>query len=322
MIKGENPTFSYYIEQRLRHLTVPAIVRSLDDRLDDLSPEGLFVILVRYAKPTQIRWLKEVRARLAGVALLIDDDLRSVVVGPDGSLRYKANLLRLGVLPLVQLNALLSHVWTSTGALAEVLGGQRAEVQVLHPLPPALRPKDLIPSGRFPTLRIVYHATGIHRQEHAFLQPIIRRVLNADPALHFEVLADGSIANGWHNAGLPIGRYTVRKTMRWLEYATWGHNSGADIALNPLLNTKTNKVRADTKRVDVARLGAAGLYSRCDVFNRCAVPYESHLPNDPDAWVSEILRLAANEVELRRAKQASFKSLEKMIQLADVNFPF
>jgi len=324
LINGENPTFSYYLEERLRHIqTVNVVVRKLTDTLDDVKPDGLFVILCRYVKLQQIAWLRRVRPCLAGVALVIDDDLAAIITGPDGSLRYKANVLRLGVLPLHKLNPLLSEVWASTAELGKVLVNDRADVQILSPLPPALhlRKRAGIADDMTP-LRIVFHATGIHRREHEFLYPIIRQVLIADPRIHFEVLADGSIAGGWHRAGLPADRYTVRKTMKWRDYAAWAGQTDADIALVPLLQSRTNNVRADTKRIDVARLGAAAIYSKCEIFDRCAVEGEVHVGNNADEWIAGILRLTGDSIALNEAKKAAFVSLEKMVRLSDTSFPF
>ncbi len=45
--------------------------------------EGLFVIICRYIKEPQLRWLEDRRDRLAGVAYFADDDIPAVVTGDE-----------------------------------------------------------------------------------------------------------------------------------------------------------------------------------------------------------------------------------------------
>ena len=322
LINGENPTFSYYFEERLRLINnVPVIVRTLTERLEDIHPHGLFVIVCRYIKSRHIEWIRQTRSSLAGVAFFVDDDMASIVASRDGSLRYKLNLLRLGILPLKKLNPLLSEVWVSTHALAESLPS-RSCVKILPPFPPPLLPKEPTHAANDVPLRIAYHATGIHRREHEFLHPVMRKVLEANIQLSFEVLADGHIASSWRQSNLPPHQLVIKGTMKWRDYVANAARNGADIALVPLMKSRTNASRSDTKRVDVARLGAAAIYSKCDIFDRCAVPGEIHVSNNIEDWVSAILRLAADREALDAAKRAAFISLEKMTRLADPSFPF
>ena len=135
--KGENPTFSYYIENRLQQPSCPpSVVRSIDEgSLDDFDPTGSFVVICRYIRPRQISWLERHRRQIAGIALFVDDDIAALITGRDGAWTYRAYLAYFACLPLPRLNRLLSDVWVSTPALRSRLAHQGREPRILSPSP-------------------------------------------------------------------------------------------------------------------------------------------------------------------------------------------
>jgi len=322
--KHPNPTLSYYFEERIRLISnTTVVIRGLDDLITDIEPDGLFVIICRYIKSSQLKWIKKNRSALSGVAFFVDDDLASVFTSSEGSLLYRYNIARLGIWPLPRLNPLLSHVWVSTERLAKSFDSAGSQALVLPPLPgelPLLHDQlDPQPTGK---IKMVYHATAIHRREHEFLVPVAAMALNRNPNLHLEVIADGSLAKAWRQKGIAPDQLSIKPSLRWDEYLSHTSRQVADIALVPLLEGKTNSCRSDTKRIDVARLRAAAIYSRCDIFDRCAMPDELHVANDPNEWISAITLLATDSVRRMASKKATHLSLEKMKSLARPNFPF
>ncbi|MDK4739237.1 hypothetical protein PH547_10130 [Rhizobium sp. CNPSo 3464] len=318
-----NPSVSYYLDERSKALAdIPVILKGLDDGLGDVDCEGLFVIICRYIKAPQLRWLEQRHGRLAGVAYFVDDDIPAVIAGDEASWPYKFRLLNFAIRPLPRLNRLLTHLWASTEHLAGTLTNSDHKVDILAPMPAQPSQKSPAMIGETAaSLKMVYHATGIHRHEHEFLMPIVRTAMNKHKNLHFEVFADGDLARRWRRQGIEPGRMTVSPQLPWSSYLARTTNHGADIALAPLLAGRTNDSRADTKRIDISRMGAAAIFSRCATFARCAVAGEIHIGNTAEEWLTAIDQLVEDGHRREIAFNATLQSLEKMRQSATLAFP-
>ncbi|TIX89539.1 hypothetical protein BSK43_023600 [Rhizobium sp. P44RR-XXIV] len=318
-----NPSFSYYLDERAKTLgDIPVIMKGLDDPLEAIDSEGLFVIICRYIKHPQLRWLEERRDDLAGVAYFVDDDIRAVVTGKEASLPYKYRLIKLAVRPLPRINRLLTHIWTSTEALAGTLATTGHKIDILAPMPANLSDAPSIAEGDdAPPVKMVYHATGVHRHEHEFLMPIVKAAMEKHIHLHFEVFANGTVARRWARQGIDPARMTIIPPLSWPAYLARTTKHNADIALAPLLSGKTNASRADTKRIDISRLQAAAIFSQCPTFARCAVPGELHIGNTAEEWLAAIDQLISDRDCYLTARDATRNSIEKMRQHATPAFP-
>jgi len=318
-----NPSFSYYLDERTKTLReIPVIMKGLDDSLDEVDCDGLFVIICRYIKQPQLRWLEERRGSLAGVAYFVDDDIRAVVTGREASWPYKFRLIKLAVRPLPRVNRLLTHIWTSTEALADTLAATGHQIDILAPMP--AKPTDVLfaAKGENATpVNMVYHATGVHRHEHEFLMPIVKAAMEKHAHLHFEVFASGTLARRWSRQGLDPARTTIIAPLSWPAYLARTTQHNADIALAPLLSGRTNASRADTKRIDISRLRAAAIFSQCPTFTRCAVSGEFHIGNTATEWLTAIDQLVSDRERRLAARDATRNSIEKMRQHASPAFP-
>lgn len=322
--KHPNPTYSYYLEERLRRCGLPFHVQSLDDDLEGLNPDGVIVVICRYITARQLRWVEFNRPRLACVALFIDDDLAAIISGSDGSWTYKLRLLRLGIKPLYRLRKLLDAIWVSTPELARRFPNSNQAPLVLPPFPVPFA--DQIDHGRSHAdggemVKLVYHATGIHHREHDFLRPIIARALDEHSTLRFEVIADGKIGADWSAINIADGRLTVRDSLPWLDYLSYTTQSVADIALAPLLDSRTNSSRSDTKRIDIARMNAAAIFSKSAIFDRCATEGEIHVNNTAEDWLSAIRLLVTDPARREIARKATAVSVRKMATMASPDLP-
>lgn len=320
--KPGNPSFSYYIEDRLREIAVPADVRSLDAGLDDLDPRGTFVILCRYVKPKQLLWLRRNQHVLSGIGLFVDDDIAAMVAADNGPLDYRAYLLGMGVLPLPFLNGLLTHLWTSTDTLAKALAQDGFTASVLAPRPSKdkYRTSRGKPAADGP-LRMVFHATGVHFSEHQFLIPIVADALAQNSNLSFEVIAESAPARWWSGLAFDPDRLRIRHPLRWPDYFQETASNPVDIALVPLLPGRTNDRRSDTKRIDVSRMQAAAIYSNCDIYRRCATPGEIFADHRPEAWRVEIERLATAPLLRQQVREATMASMVVMHSASQEGFP-
>ena len=318
LCNGSNPTFTYYLEERLNRDKFPFDVRYLQDPISGTDPEGVFVIICRYIGPRQLLWLLRNRRRLAGVSLLVDDDIAATVAGKGGTFWYKIYLCALGIAPLPLLNRILSDVWVSTPQLAEAIapGAVRAPI-VLPPLPPAYTFTES-PSYRDTNkIMMAFHATGNHDSEHEFLIPIVQDAMSCCPKLHFEVTTSNSkVERAWRMAGLPACRFRLRPLRKWIEYVDETRRQSIDILLVPLLESAVNNARSDTKRFDSARMGAAALFSCGHVYELSASPGEMLVENEHRAWVKNILHLAGSEQVRHAVKNATRNAIETSLDRA------
>ncbi|HET7411104.1 MAG TPA: hypothetical protein VFJ18_00465 [Pararhizobium sp.] len=318
LIKGPNPTFSYYLESRLGQAGMPpAIVHSIEDGLPQATdPDGLFVIVCRYLDRRHAIWLERHRHRLSGIAYFVDDDIASLIAGREAGLGYRAYVAWFACLQLGRLNRLLDAVWVSTPRLAEALAPHAGRIEIVPPRPlladhlPTERPADRR------QLKIAFHASGIHHREHEFLLPIIGRVLGDHGDVLFEVAARGRSRRLWQNAGIDPRQLRLLPLSPWPDYLHSSRSEGADILLVPLLESRLNAARADTKRIDACRMGAAAVFSDGEAYGRCRHRDEILLDDRPQSWIAALDELIADPARRRAATAATRIMVEAMANIS------
>jgi hypothetical protein len=311
-----NPTTDYYFSARLAAPGMPPyrLVDIREKDLRDLDPDGAFVIVCRYASASVLDWIEASGDRLAGVGLFLDDDIAAGIASRESSIRYKLSLLVNAVLPLRRLNRQLDVVWVSTPRLAQALS--HAQPRILPPAPPESLwnfEGPVPPASEKQTVSIAYHATGIHVQEHQFLRPIIADVLSMRPQASFEVFADRRTAHLWHD----MAQVIVRKPVPWLDYARQGGTRRIDIMLVPLAPSPVNDCRSSTKRIDVARLGAAGIFSISEAYGDADGSGEFRIPYSPETWRQTIIDLIDHPSRRAAAADATRSIVRQMTANAD-----
>ncbi|MDQ0454167.1 hypothetical protein [Rhizobium paknamense] len=312
-----NPTFDYYLAARLEAPGMPPFqvcdIRSF--RAEDLEAEGSFVLICRYASTAVLRWIESRHANLAGVGLFLDDDIPAVITGDDADLPYRLFLWYRAIFPLRRLNRHLDCLWLSTPRLADAIGEPGAKL-----LPPA-PPERLWRSASFELsvdqVVIAYHATGVHVAEHHFLRPIIETVLAARPQARFEVVAGPNAAGIWQG----LERCHVLSPTSWTDYLEKMASARVDIFLVPLTPSAVNDCRAPTKRIDAARLNAAGLYSASPSYGFGHDRGEIHLAHEAEDWVRAILALIDNPAERKAVAAATCAEVAAMTALARDGLP-
>ncbi|MBD9652997.1 hypothetical protein IB267_32030 [Ensifer sp. ENS09] len=313
-----NPTFDYYLAARLDAPDMPpyevADIRGGEALA--LEADGALVILCRYASPLVLRWIEQNAERLSGVGLFLDDDIAAVVTGKDANFFYRLSLCYLALWPLRELSRHLDFVWASTPHLASRLADAKAVV-----LPPA-PPKPLWEAGGRDEdqhrqsdgdVLIGYHATGVHLTEHQFLRPIIADVLRERPQARFEVFADRRANRIWQG----LERVRIREPLPWTEYVADAKARRIDIMLVPLAPSHVNDSRSPTKRIDVARYGAAGMFSQGAVYGASADTRELLLPYVEEVWRHHILQLIDDQETRRVLAHATKIVVLQMTAAAD-----
>lgn len=324
LTNGRNPTFTYYLEERIAKSPLKVEVRGLSDPLADISPDGLEVVICRYIRLGQLLWLFRNRKKLSGVNLFIDDDLAATVMQKQGSLLYKAYLMAIGIAPLLFLNRLLTGVWASTRVLAAVFAkdSQTNRIVVLPPFPPVEAFTPLVSmEDNGARLVLAFHATGSHDAEHAFLIPIVREVLKRCEKVDFEVVAEGEPAKLWTEAALPVERFTLRAKQDWSTYLAETARRRIDILLVPLLNSRVNDARSGTKRFDAVRMGAAAVFSVCPAYVLGADAGEILIANNAQTWIETICCLAEDDNLRRRTRDATVNAVKSLLSNTAASFP-
>lgn len=313
-----NPTFDYYLAARLEAPDMPpyevADIRGRETPA--LEADGAFIILCRYASPSVLRWIERNAERLSGVGLFLDDDIPAVVTGKDADFFYRIFLWYRALWPLRRLGRHLDLVWASTPHLAARMAGAKAKV--LPPAPPKAswqtgeHDNNRIPQPKRDVL-IAYHATGVHLEEHRFLRPIIVDVLRERPQARFEVFADRRAKAVWQG----LERVTICEPMPWKEYLADAKTRRIDIMLVPLAPTHVNESRAPTKRIDVARYKAAGVFSAGPAYGFTDRPDELLLTQKADIWRCNIVRLVDDQAARAKAADATLQMVLQMAAVAD-----
>ena len=315
-----NPTIDYYLVARLRAAGMPPaqIVDIRDVHLGTIEPVGTLVVICRYATRPVVTWIERHSSVLAGVALFIDDDIGAVITGSEAKLGYRVFLYHRALGPLRRLNRYLDMVWVSTPALAEALS--EAKAQVLPPAPPEeiwRGSAETEPTDGSGAVFIVYHATAVHTKEHRFLRPIIEEILRIRPQATFEVTADDRTASIWAD----LERVHVVPPSSWEVFLARTTQQRADIALVPLLKSRANETRAGTKRIDVVRLRAAGIFSASPAYGVPDDSAELRLPNRRKVWIETILRLIDDPRARAEAAAASRHLVVAASAAADRGLP-
>jgi hypothetical protein len=283
---GENPTTDYYLAPRLppaltRYLGLAAAGRGITAR------PGELVVFCRYVNAGWLDWLERNRRALAGTVLLLDDDFDLVLRSRSTPPAYRLRVWNRHHRYLRRIADLIDELWVSTEVLSARYGG---ECVVLPPVPPPLPSKE---RDNAPSPVIAYHASAVHRPELAWLGPVLAGVMRRAPQAHLHVV--GFSERNRVTRNLP--RTTVRTQLSWPDYRALASALDASIGLAPLLPSALNEARSCTKAFDIARLGAAGVYSD-------EAPYRSLvsdgisgvlLPPNRRAWESAITELLYDE---------------------------
>lgn len=309
-----NPTTDYYLTARFGgRPDIEYRLIDIRERIpDDLDPDDALVVVCRYASRRVISWIRKNRARLAKVVLFLDDDIPAVILGSDASISYRAFLYYRALYPLAELNRYLDAIWVSTPRLGASLG--HTETSIVPPAPPPrLWATNWRRSSSNSEVSIAYHATGVHYSEHKFLQPIIADVMKRRSNIRFEVFADTRTARIWKN----MAGVTVRKPVPWSDYLAEANQRHIDVMLVPLCESEVNDCRAATKRIDVARFGAAGIFSLSAAYGLNEQEDEILLPNVHSHWVNIILRLTDDFMFRQRVASATRSRVHDMSKLAD-----
>lgn len=258
---------------------------ALDDRT--------VVVVSRSAGPA---WL----ARLAAdpkpfVVYLMDDDPLAAFDAEGLPHRYRRRMIELVATDFAPLLRRCDRLLVSSPRLAKTFASRKTVLLE----PPFVRPPpSLAHLDDLSEIRIVYHATDVHRDDFEFLAPALERLLKDRPQARLE-LVSGLPAPG-RLARLP--NFERVKPMDWADYKAYAARRPAHVSLAPMLGTPFNAAKSVVKLLDAASLGAVGVYSDVEPYDT-AIRHDVDgllLDNDPPVWRRALAGLTEQPKRLKR----------------------
>lgn len=292
---GQIPSVDFYLTSRFLYASVKRtiIYDSTTAIVPTVPSDGAFVVIVRHSALAWFDYLKLHASKWSGVAYLMDDDLPGAWQSADIPWDYRVWTTCRYWLIRQHLSAVCDRIWLSTSALQARYANNATTL-----LPP-------LPYGRQAAtttsqlLRWGYHGTRVHYHELAWLVPIVHEVQRIVPHAEFEVFGDQRVKRLFAK----IPRVKVMPPMPWQDYVKYSQESQLILGLAPMLPGRFNDVRSHTKAFDIARCGAAGLFSDAKPYANLKAALPAYIiPNEPQVWIDRIVGLL-NDAAL--SKQAA-----------------
>jgi hypothetical protein len=316
------PTDELYVLAGLEPLAArhPLDLRIVDLEEDESGPgerdallcDGAVVVVSRYLTRPWLDSLARREGRLGRILYLMDDDVTLAEADPTLPRGYRE---RMAAVAHGEFQALL-HLASGLVVSSEVLAGRFASGATALLTPPYLHPcPDLRHFDDPSEIRIEYHGKLAHEADLGLVAGALRQLHDRYPHVRIRTfMGDRAPA-----ALAGLGRVENVPELPWGEYRVLVAGARAHIALAPLLATPFNTAKSFVKIMDIARLGAAGLYSR-------RPPYEgvvSHgrtgllLEADARAWQEALHRLVEAPEEIRRLAEGGQDLARRLSRKAD-----
>jgi len=332
--RADSPTDKLYIEPFLSDISLQKnipfeILNSSDIDDKDLEFEllsrlksGVDVVVTRYIDKAWLEVLLKTRNKIRSITYLMDDDVLAAYQTlnlPEG---YRTRMKSTALQDWSVMSFVCDNYINTSKKLSEKYAGNKSTL--MHPtfFETNERLKAEIKSG----ITVSYHATGGHKNDIDFIAEIICKLLEKHRQVQFRIVLGGYCPEKL--IGNP--QIQVFKNMTWPEYQEFVRLERSDIGLAPLLQTPYNEAKSVVKLIDIAKLGAVGLFSD-------SVSYRDYidsgdngfiLPNEPTAWFKVLDFLIENPDFLQTMKVNSVsharsllhpeKNKEKWLQILDL----
>ncbi|BBB25113.1 hypothetical protein [Amphritea japonica] len=276
---GDNPSSDFFISPELQNADVQVFDLS---RLPPSTPPetGISLIFVRYLNRSWLRWIEQYRDLIADLIYFMDDDLFDAATHTGLSITYRWKLYFNARIYMSWLKSQNASLWLSTPLLADKY--KAWQPKLLSAKSPYI--------GSHKVKTVFYHGSSSHMGEIRWLLPVIRKVLEQDESLVFEVIGDKKIRQLF--SSLP--RVNVLHPMSWISYKAMISRPGRTIGLAPLLASRFNDARSFTKFYDITQAGAVGIYADHPVYQSIVSHQVNGLlvPMNEQRWIDAILELS------------------------------
>ncbi|MEP6443815.1 MAG: hypothetical protein ABJ034_02900 [Hyphomicrobiales bacterium] len=242
--------------------------------------DKISLLINRYINRRILTAIKQYRSQITSIGYLVDDDLQAMIYDPSIPIKHKIRPAQTEFL-LGRNASKFDQFYASTPPLAKVLAEKYSLKQTPLVLPPI---EKLAPANTKPIdANRLYYFAKMHSHEHKFLFPIVQRVLEKSPKASFDVIAIGQWAKKWNS----LDRVTVHPEMNVSSYCRFIEQLPAGgIFLLPLMNTKLNASRSDTKLFEAVKSGSIVIAANHPTYMNAPT---TKLAENQDIWVSEIL---------------------------------
>jgi hypothetical protein len=305
-VDGAIPTVDYYFLGAMRDLVHAGNGEGGTRPITRLGPHtfahGRRLVIIRYLTA-------EERSIVGSqpwerVYYVIDDMLPVAGACPELPADYRARLARFAAETLPEILKLEPSIVAPRHEILDLFPGHAGER--LDPMALFLaRGADHfdIPISSTNPFRIAFLGTRSHAEGLAFLVPVLDAVATARRDIRVVLFFGRHLPKPLK--GRP--RIESRRPLPWSGYKAVLERERFHVVLAPLPDTLFNRGRSITKFLDVAAVGAAGLFSARPPFTD-VVSDGVHgllLPDDPAEWRDSVLRLAADLSAARRLSEAA-----------------
>jgi hypothetical protein len=225
--------------------------------------------------------------RFDRIYLLIDDDLESIELSDGLPKDYRKRLIGYREGPYRRLLEMVTDVVAPSENILKTYARKRSVL-----LDPAQchEAAGLMHHSMVRPFDIVFAATRSHIQDLGHIAPALADLLHRRPDARLTTFLNGHAPKVLRN--LPNAIHLPN--MEWSRYRSYVAENRFHVAIAPALDTPFNRARSISKLHDHAALGAAGVYSAQQPFNRVVTHNASGvlLPNNPDEWLHTLLDLA------------------------------
>jgi hypothetical protein len=234
---------------------------------------------------------------LSGVAYLVDDDIPGAWRCADVPLDYGFWTTGRYLYVRRLLAAVCDRVWFSTEPLRQRYPASKA--QVLSPL----EPYESRPPAPVGTRRWAYLGTQTHAREIRWLLPVVETVQALSADFEFEIFG----GRGVEKLFAHVPRVRVLPARRWQEFVQYCRETDLAVGVTPLLAGHFNAARTWVKFLDITRCGGVGVFSQREPYwPALADAGVSFLPDDPKAWIDEVVRLLQDDnLRMQRYRHAA-----------------
>ncbi|MFX4228211.1 MAG: hypothetical protein ACFHHU_10110 [Porticoccaceae bacterium] len=249
--------------------------------------ENDIIIIFRTLPPAWALSMPAFHEQAQKIVYVLDDDLRAAASTASLPQSYRE---RIGHFAEHYHRLILDHSHLLVVS-SRHLAGQYADYNPLL-LPPSLlinRQKSSDPNAR--KKWICYHATRSHEKDLEFVAPALRKILT-NPNVGFESLIGDSTPKDLCARSNVI----ARNPKSWRGFQLFQRICTRHIRLAPLLDSPYNRGKSHIKFLDIAAVGAVGIYSNREPYSDVVIHGENgFLANDdPDEWFHYLNYLISN----------------------------
>lgn len=272
---------------------------ALEQELVRKLKPGIDIIVTRYIAEEWLEVLFKFRNSVRSITYVMDDDLLAAYQTINLPVGYRTRMRNVALRDWRVMSLICDNYVNTSTTLAAKYSGLKSVL--MHPT--FFDQKALLKADIHTPTTISYHATGGHKNDIDFLAEVIRKILNKHSNVQFKIVLGGYCPEVLKNHP----QVHVFKNMTWEEYQAFIRLERSDIGLAPLLKTPYNEAKSIVKLIDIASLGAVGVFSDCESY-RCLFENGDGgfiAPNEPTAWFKILDYMIENPLFLRQKKVES-----------------